>query len=83
MDAEEIKDDLDPLYEAAMKQQHDIATGIEVLTKCAKDFVATHYAGEINHLSAEGYRALTNAISRHTTNLSLEISNVLYRHREE
>jgi hypothetical protein len=83
MDAEEIKDSLDPLYEAAMKEQRDIAAGIEALTKCAKDFIASQYVEEVNNLSAEGYRALDDSISRHASKLSMEISSIFYRHQVE
>ena len=83
MDAEEIKDNLDPLYKAAMKEQKDIAAGIEHLTKCTKDFIGKQYAEEINHLSADGYRALEDIISKHTTRLSIEIANALHHNLEE
>lgn len=83
MDAEEIKDNLDPLYEAAMLEQRDIAAGIDLLTKCAKNFIASQYAEQVNSLSAEGYRALDDSISRHASNLSMEISTILYRHQDE
>jgi hypothetical protein len=40
MDAEEIQDHLDPLYEAAMQEQQDIKDCIEQITRSAKDFIA-------------------------------------------
>lgn len=82
MDAEEIANDLDPLYEAAMREQRNINACLEYLTKCTKDFIGKQYAEEINCLSAAGYRELEDKISRCLTNLSIDISNVFYHHSE-
>ena len=82
MDAEELKDRLEPLYEAAMQEQRDIKDCIEHLTRSAKDFIAQRYAEEINNLSAEGYRKLEDVICRHTDRLSTDISNIIYRYEE-
>lgn len=82
MDAEELKDRLDPLYEAAMQEQQDIRDCIEQLTRSAKDFIAQRYAEEIHNLSAEGYRELDDVIYRHADNLAIEISNIIYHHEE-
>ena len=81
-DIEKIANDLDLLYQAAMKEQRDIEAGIIHLTNSAKNFIGTHYAEEINHLSAEGYSKLEDIISRHTTQLSMEITNIFYHHSE-
>ena len=82
MDAEELKDRLEPLYEAAMQEQRDIKDCIEHLTRSAKDFIAQRYGEEIHNLSAEGYRKLDDVIYRHTDRLSTEISNIIYRYEE-
>ncbi len=82
MDAEELKDHLDPLYEAAMQEQKDIRDCIEHLTRCAKDFIAQRYGEEIHNLSAEGYRKLDDVIYRHNDKLATEISNIIYHHEE-
>ncbi len=82
MDAEELKDRLEPLYEAAMQEQRDIKDCIEHLTRSAKDFIAQRYGEEIPNLSAEGYRKLDDVIYRHTDRLSTEISNIIYRYDE-
>lgn len=82
MDIEDIVNDLDPLYEAAMKEQRSIEMGIEHLTKSAKDFISMRYAEDIHHLSAAGYLKLEDIISQHTTRLSMEISNTFYHHSE-
>ncbi len=47
MDAEEIQDHLDPLYEAAMQEQQDIKDCIEQITRSAKDFIAQRYGIEV------------------------------------
>jgi len=83
MDTEEILNDLDPLYEAAMKEQRDIQAGIDYLTKSAKNFVGIQYTEEIKHLSAAGYSKLESVIYRHTDALSIEITNVLYHYSEK
>jgi hypothetical protein len=83
MDAEEIANDLDPLYDAAMREQRNIQAGIEYLTNSAKDFISTQYAEDVNHLSAAGYRKLEDVISRHIEQLSIEITNVFYHHSRE
>ncbi|MBI3219093.1 MAG: hypothetical protein HYZ44_06255 [Bacteroidetes bacterium] len=82
MDAEELKDHLEPLYEAAMQEQKDIRDCIDHLTRSAKDFIAQRYSEEIHNLSAEGYRKLEDVIYRHTDKLALEISNIIYRYEE-
>jgi hypothetical protein len=82
MDAEELKDKLDPLYEGAMQEQRDINAGIDYMTKSAKDFINQQYSAEIHRLSAEGYRKLEEAIYKHVTPLSIEISNIMYYHDE-
>jgi len=82
MDAEELKDHLEPLYEAAMKEQKDIRDCIDHLTRSAKDFIAQRCADEIHNLSAEGYRKLNDVIYRHTDRLAMDISNIIYRYEE-
>jgi len=82
MDAEELKDRLDPLYEAAMQEQKDIRDCIDHLTRSAKDFIGQRYAEEIHNLSAEGYRKLDDVIDRHADNLATEIANVIYGYEE-
>lgn len=82
MDAEELKDKLDPLYEGAMQEQRDINAGIDFMTKSAKDFINQQYSVEIHRLSAEGYRKLDGVIYRHLSQLSVEISNTIYRYDE-
>ncbi|MBI3219097.1 MAG: hypothetical protein HYZ44_06275 [Bacteroidetes bacterium] len=82
MDAEEIQDHLDPLYEAAMQEQKDITDCIEQITRSAKDFIAQRYSKEIHNLSAEGYRKLDDVIDRHADNLATEISNIIYGYEE-
>ncbi len=82
MDAEELEDRLDPLYEAALQEQQDIKDCIEHLTRSAKDFIAQRYAEEIHNLSAEGYRKLDDVIYRHADALSIEISEVIYNCEE-
>jgi hypothetical protein len=83
MDAEEIENNLDPLYEAAMKEQRDIADCIEQLTKSAKDFIGKRYTAEVNNLSADGYRKLEDIISMESTSLAIKISNLMYHYKEE
>lgn len=82
MDADEIKDDLDPLYEGAMQEQRDINAGIDHLIKSAKEFINHQYSAEINRLSAEGYRQLESVLYKHALNLSMDISNTIYRYDE-
>lgn len=82
MDPNEIKDNLDSLYEGAMQEQRDINAGIEHMTKAAKDFINHQYSAEINRLSPEGYRELENVIIGHALRLSMDISNTIYRHDE-
>jgi hypothetical protein len=82
MDAEELKEKLDPLYDAAMQEQRDINAGIEHMTRSAREFINHQYNTEIFRLSAEGYRQLENVIYKHLCALSVEISNVIYRHNE-
>ncbi|NOS90316.1 MAG: hypothetical protein HOP30_00185 [Cyclobacteriaceae bacterium] len=83
MDADELKDRLDPLYEAAMQEQQDIKDCIEQITRSAKDFIAQRYSEEIHNLSAEGYRKLGDVIDRHADNLATEIANIIYGYEEE
>ena len=83
MDAEEIKNNLDPLYEAAIKEQRDINDCMDQLTQSAKDFISKRYTEEINNLSADGYRKIEDIISSHSTRLAIEITNVIYHHHEE
>lgn len=82
MDAEELKNHLEPLYEAAMQEQKDIKDGMEHIVRSAKDFIAQRYAEEIHNLSAEGYRKLDDVIYRHANALSTEISNIIYKYEE-
>jgi len=83
MDAEEIKDELDPLYEAAMQEQKDINECSKQIEQAAKDFISKRYAEEINHLNAEGYRKLEDVISIHSIKLIMEIVNTFYHYRAE
>lgn len=64
-----------------MKEQRDIAAGVEALTKCAKDFIASQYVEEVNNLSAKGYRRLDDSLSIHASKLSIDISSIFYRHQ--
>lgn len=83
MDAQDIADDLDPLFEAAQKEQRDISTGIEQLTKCAKDFINKTFPDEINNLSAAGYQKLEDKISQHTTRLAMDLVSIIHHHTEK
>ena len=83
MDAEELKDKLDPLYEAAMQEQKDITECSQQVERAAKDFISKRYAEEVNHLSAESYRKLEDVIERHSTRLAIEIINIFYHHNDE
>jgi hypothetical protein len=83
MDAQEIANNLNPLYEAAMKEQRHIQACMEALTRSAKNFINDTYKEEIQHLSAEGYKELEKEIDNATSDLAQKIVSVFHHHTEE
>jgi hypothetical protein len=82
MDPGDLLNKLEPEYLALLKEQETLKYFEDQLQKKTKDIINEHYAREVHTLSAEGYRALEDAVYSCTSKLAIDIVNVFHRHVE-
>ena len=83
MTPQEILNSLDPELKAALKEQDLINKLMIALDQKARELINEVYPEDIHRLSAKGYDELADRISRYSSNLSIDVSNIFYHHTED